>query len=256
MSGSSDDGFLSRWSRRKREAAQAETRADEPSVTRPLTRPLAGPQQSGAGSHAESNPATAQSREALSPEDELARFDPSTFEIPLPSLDDLKPGDSLKAFMQRGVPMVIRNAALRKMWALDPMVRDFRSEALDYAYDWNAPGGIPGISEPLAPNDRVSEMVDALFRKREGEAQEVVEVVDTQEAQTRQEGQEPQQTATEGVKDPPIGDEDRDRPAPTIPSPRGEPEGPKAEKQGFPAEKPVEKGEMPRKRHGGAMPQV
>ena len=46
--------------------------------------------------------------------------------------------------MQKGVPEALRNAALRKMWVLDPSIRNYVGEALDYAWDWNAPGGVPG----------------------------------------------------------------------------------------------------------------
>jgi hypothetical protein len=47
---------------------------------------------------------------------------------------------------------------LRKSWALDPAVRNYVSPALDYAYDWNAPGGVPGAGE-LAPGTDVVRMV-------------------------------------------------------------------------------------------------
>lgn len=127
-----DDGFLTRWSRLKRQTEQPAPKVEEPAPV------------------------------VVAPESEEP-FDPDKLEIPLPSLDDLKPGDSLVAFMQKGVPDLIRNAALRKMWALDPMVRDFRSEALDYAWDWNTPGGVPG-GGPLGAADKVEEMVQALFR--------------------------------------------------------------------------------------------
>jgi hypothetical protein len=36
---------------------------------------------------------------------------------------------------------------LRKSWALDPAIRNYVNPALDYAYDWNTPGGVPGSSE-------------------------------------------------------------------------------------------------------------
>jgi hypothetical protein len=41
----------------------------------------------------------------------------------------------------------LRNAALRKSWALDPAIRNYVNPALDYAYDWNTPGGVPGGGE-------------------------------------------------------------------------------------------------------------
>lgn len=212
MSRDREDGFLARWSRLKRETEQ------------PAKQPLPAETKS-----------PAQQEEAAPDAD--APFDPAKLEIPLPSLDDLKPGDSLVAFMQRGVPDVLRNAALRKMWVLDPMVRDFRSEALDYAYDWNTPGGLPGITGPLAPNDNIESMVEAIFRPM-GEGQE--EPKDEPSAEKAPEDQpmgtpEPAAIPVESANDLIAENE------------------PKAELQ---AEKPVETVEMPRKRHGGAMPQV
>ena len=35
----------------------------------------------------------------------------------------------------------------RKSWALDPAIRNYVNPALEYAYDWNAPGGVPGGGE-------------------------------------------------------------------------------------------------------------
>lgn len=194
MSGQGKDGFLSRWSRLKREG-------DKP------PEPVA----------LESVPA-----EAGPVEDEP--FDPAKLEIPLPSLDDLKPGDSLKAFMQKGVPEVLKNAALRKMWALDPVVRDFRSEALDYAWDWNTPGGVPGTG-PLGAADKVEEMIEAIFRpfetpQEEGEAASAAEEAPEPPAKPAEEAQMAAETA------------------PSDPLPEAEQET------------------QPRRRHGGALPQA
>ena len=36
---------------------------------------------------------------------------------------------------------------MRKGWALDPAIRNYVSPALDYAYDWNTSGGVPGSSD-------------------------------------------------------------------------------------------------------------
>ena len=108
---SGDDGFLSRWSQRKREAKAKEQEA------LPAETPAAEP--------------TAQ------PEEE---FDLSS----LPDLDSLSADTDISLFMQKGVPEALRNAALRKMWVLDPSIRNYVGEALDYAWDWNAPGGVPG----------------------------------------------------------------------------------------------------------------
>ena len=74
---------------------------------------------------------------------------PPDIDLPLPSLDDIKPGADLAAFLKPHVPEALRRAALRKMWSLDPAIRDFR-EMADYDWDWNIPGGAPGYG-PLDP---------------------------------------------------------------------------------------------------------
>jgi hypothetical protein len=60
------------------------------------------------------------------------------------------------------VPEHLRNAALRKSWALDPAIRNYVNPALEYAYDWNTPGGVPGSSELGAGLD-VARMVSQIM---------------------------------------------------------------------------------------------
>jgi Protein of unknown function (DUF3306) len=115
--GDGDKGFLARWSQRKRGAEQ-------PAREAPLADAEVG---------AEPAP------EAESP----GEFDLSS----LPSLDELTPTTDITMFLRKGVPEHLRNAALRKSWALDPAIRNYVNPALDYAYDWNTPGGVPGSSE-------------------------------------------------------------------------------------------------------------
>ncbi len=114
----SDDrkSFLSRWSQRKQEAKQPDRDAPPP--------------------NADASPAPAESE--AEPE-----FDLSS----LPKLEDLTATTDITAFLRKGVPESLRNAVLRKSWALDPAIRNYVNPALDYAYDWNTPGGVPGSSE-------------------------------------------------------------------------------------------------------------
>jgi hypothetical protein len=130
MSADEDRPFLARWSQRKREVAK-EAEAQQVVHASEASVPVA-------------------------PEEE--DFDLSL----LPKLEDLTPSTDMTLFFKKGVPEVLRNAALRKMWALDPAIRDYRSEALDYAYDWNAPGGVPGGGDlPVDFDSR--EMVARIF---------------------------------------------------------------------------------------------
>ena len=126
------DGFLSRWSRRKRDEARRP--AEVPEV--PATDVAVEPAEEG----------------GLTPE-ELAA---------LPSLDTLTAATDLAPFLRAGVPRVLRNAALRRMWSVDPAIRDFVSEAREYAYDWNTPGGVPGTGG-LIPAEEVRAMVERVF---------------------------------------------------------------------------------------------
>ena len=116
-----DRGFLARWSQRKQEARQPESKPDAIPVET-----------------AESPASPAPQGEEATPE-----FDLST----LPKLEELTASTDITAFLRKGVPEHLRNAALRKSWALDPAIRNYVSPALEYAYDWNAPGGVPGGGE-------------------------------------------------------------------------------------------------------------
>ena len=114
-----DKGFLARWSQRKQEAKQPEPDAL-------------------AAESAESSSSPAPPSEDVTPE-----FDLST----LPKLEELTESTDITAFLRKGVPEHLRNAALQKSWALDPAIRNYVNPALEYAYDWNAPGGVPGGGE-------------------------------------------------------------------------------------------------------------
>jgi hypothetical protein len=131
-----DKGFLARWSQRKQEAKE-ETKQPEPEAL-----------------VADAGIAAAPATEA----EPTPEFDLSS----LPSLDELTSETDITAFLRKGVPEHLRNAALRKSWALDPAIRNYVNPALDYAYDWNTPGGVPGSSELGAGID-VARMVSQIM---------------------------------------------------------------------------------------------
>jgi hypothetical protein len=118
-----DKGFLARWSQRKQEAKRPDSGQDTP---------IADDDAASAG------PPVAQG-ESVSEQE----FDLST----LPKLEELTETTDITAFLRKGVPEHLKNAALRKSWALDPAIRNYVNPALEYAYDWNTPGGVPGSSE-------------------------------------------------------------------------------------------------------------
>ena len=115
-----EKSFLSRWSQRKQEAKLPDS--DE------LV-------------------ADAQVPAAPGVESETAQAEPEFDLSSLPKLEDLTANTDITAFLRKGVPEQLRNAALRKSWALDPAIRNYVNPALEYAYDWNTPGGVPGSSE-------------------------------------------------------------------------------------------------------------
>jgi hypothetical protein len=88
----------------------------------------------------------------------------------LPKLEDLTETTDITAFLRKGVPESLRNAALRKSWALDPAIRNYVNPALDYAYDWNTPGGVPGSSEIGAGMD-VARLVSQIMGSGESVAE-------------------------------------------------------------------------------------
>ncbi len=125
-------GFLARWSQRKREAGKDEPKQVSPDVSAQPEEP--------------------------SPETVASEVEPPFDLESLPKLEDLTANTDMTVFFKKGVPESIRNAALRKSWALDPAIRNYVNPALDYAYDWNAPGGVPGSGE-LAPGTDIARMV-------------------------------------------------------------------------------------------------
>jgi Protein of unknown function (DUF3306) len=129
-----DKSFLARWSQRKQEANQPKPKQDAPAATSDIpSEPIA---------EVEAEP----------------EFDLST----LPKLEELTETTDITGFLRKGVPEHLRNAALRKSWALDPAIRNYVNPALDYAYDWNTPGGVPGNSELGAGID-VARMVSQIM---------------------------------------------------------------------------------------------
>lgn len=109
-----DEGPLTRWSRRK-QAARAPAAAPSPPES-------------------EAPPAILE--ETLPPE----ALPPET----LPSLDDLTVGSDIAAFLRKGVPEALKRAALRKMWSLDPAIRDHVGLS-ENAWDFNDSASIPGF---------------------------------------------------------------------------------------------------------------
>ena len=205
---SEGEGFLSRWSRRKRAAGVAPPPAPAP-------------------------PEAAPSDPAAAPEAKPA-FDPAT----LPPVKSLTPESDITAFLREEVPAALRRAALRRAWTLDPAIRDFVGPA-DYAWDYNAPGGVPGFSLDL-PNDLerlVAQAVGSAPLPADGEPKQ------------GEEAPLPAEAAAPSPEEPaPIEIPTRDTPMAKTPE-----DGPAPDALPAPAA-PIAEAPPVRRRHGGALP--
>jgi len=100
------EGFARRWSRRKVEARQSGDQAGETPAAAPEKEPPAEPDDSG-GSEA----------------------------APLPDIETLDAASDFTQFMRPDVPKAIRNAALRRLWGLDPVLANLDG-LLEYGEDF------------------------------------------------------------------------------------------------------------------------
>jgi hypothetical protein len=133
------EDFLSRWSRRKRDAR---TDVDGAAADRPR-RDQAG--VTPAAEHGTPSPQQARGDEGdAKPEDV---FDLSK----LPSLDSIGPATDIRMFMQPGVPETLSRAALRRAWSADPGIRDFIGLS-ENSWDFTASDGMHGFGA-LDPAD-------------------------------------------------------------------------------------------------------
>ncbi|MCW5730859.1 MAG: DUF3306 domain-containing protein [Alphaproteobacteria bacterium] len=99
-----DDGFLTRWSRRKQAARAAAEAGEPPAPAKPA-------------------------------EQEEEPFDPAS----LPPVESLGPESDYAPFLHRKVPEALRQAALRRLWVTEPSVVNYQP-LVDYAWDFTAPG--------------------------------------------------------------------------------------------------------------------
>jgi len=133
------DNFLSRWSRRKRQA-------DEDKEKNETGETVAAP----APENQQGIPAAPGA--APSPEFNVES---------LPPIETISAETDITAFMRTGVPETLKHAALRRAWASDPVIRDFVGLNENF-WDAAGPDGIPGFGA-LDPNLDVRRMVSELF---------------------------------------------------------------------------------------------
>ena len=134
---SEPEGFLTRWSRRKREAEEAAP-ADQAIASEERTPPAPVDQDDVV----ESRDAAPQDTQAKPPEVDLSA---------LPSLESITATTDIRPFLLPGVPAELTRAALRRVWAADPAIRDFVGLA-ENAWDFTAPETIPGFAPSVPPD--------------------------------------------------------------------------------------------------------
>jgi hypothetical protein len=207
------EGFLSRWSRLKREAREGAAPADPPAERPPAEVPPAPPP----------GRAAAEAEETV----DLGA---------LPRLEDLTAESDITAFLRKGVPVGLRNAALRRVWSLDPAIRDYIGP-VDYGWDWNTPGGVPDFVDSIGEGPEIRALAEKLFSPVPPPRPAPAEQGETREPEA---GPEPARLAAEP-------------PAPAVPA---DPVQAAAPAEAGPSERPEPAAPPPppRPRHGGALP--
>jgi hypothetical protein len=202
---SESEPFLSRWSRRKQEMAK---RAAEP-APEPASPPAGAP-----GEEKEARaPATVPAPETAAAE----TFDPAS----LPPLDSIDAGTDIRAFLARGVPAELTQAALRRAWAADPAIRDFIGLS-ENSWDFTAPGGVPGFG-PMRPTDNIQELLahasgqrpplDVVDKPPTDPGGPQAPISEAADSQRETAGSPPRETLRDEAHEPVKSAEDSERPA-------------------------------------------
>jgi len=133
-------GFLERWSRKKIDAEREASAKDASSLAevRPPER--------------HTDDAKTPDKAAPKPEFDLAS---------LPSLDSITAVTDIRAFLAPGVPTDLARAALRRAWAADPAIRDFKGLA-ENAWDFTDPTAMPGFGA-LPPGTDIKKLLAQIF---------------------------------------------------------------------------------------------
>jgi hypothetical protein len=159
MSGT--DPFLTRWSRRKRQATEgkaSDARA-APSQTHPA----------GRGTAASPLPPANSNRSAAAHETEHAvagESKPAIDLTQLPPIESITSETDIRAFLQAGVPSALTRSALRRAWVADPAIRDFIGLS-ENSWDFTRPESVPGFGTLSA--DQARRLVATLLGASEDE---------------------------------------------------------------------------------------
>jgi hypothetical protein len=130
------EDFLTRWSRRKREAKVEPSEKTEPAEHSERDR------SSAAEAAKQELPSLQQDAAQTGDVKRENIFDLSK----LPSLDAIGPATDIRAFLQPGVPAALSRAALRRAWSADPVIRDFVGLA-ENSWDFTANDAVHGFGD-------------------------------------------------------------------------------------------------------------
>ena len=143
------ESFMTRWSRRKRAATPPEQRETSEQAEKSSVAPDRAATGARDARLAPNAPRQTPVVGAPEPAFDIAK---------LPPLESITAATDIKGFLAAGVPPELTRAALRRVWAADPKIRDFVGLA-EYAWDFNAPDSMPGFGS--------LEMTDELRREVE-----------------------------------------------------------------------------------------
>jgi hypothetical protein len=143
------EGFLSRWSRLKRDTVEAENTSAPPDET------------AADEHHQNADDAKTSSIASGVNEDATAPAPPSIDLSKLPPIESITAATDIRAFLAPGVPLELSRAALRRAWVADPNIRTFIGIA-ENQWDFTAPETIPGFGS-LTAVDNVRQLVADVF---------------------------------------------------------------------------------------------
>jgi hypothetical protein len=85
----------------------------------------------------------------------------------LPSLDSITSVTDVRAFLAAEVPQELTRAALRRVWATDPTIRDFVG-LQENDWDFTKPEGVPGFG-PLPADVDIKKLLTQIFGEADKE---------------------------------------------------------------------------------------
>ena len=144
----SDEEFLARWSRRKREAKAV---VDAPASVEPAPGPAPPGSAENTG-------------------------DPAVDISSLPPIDSIDATTDITAFLRKGIPSELGRAALRRAWVSDPAIRDFVGLA-ENAWDFNDPNAIPGFGPLDYSDEQLAELVGRIVGSARSAADSLTTVI-------------------------------------------------------------------------------